>query len=64
MIKLIGNKEGLIPKGVKDINDSENHYWLIGHIYDVPKGFFINKNIFETIEKKAPTKTKEVKNEY
>ena len=63
MIKLIGNKEGLIPSDVKDISDPENHYWIEGHTYDVPKKFYINNDIFEIIEERKSKKI-EVKNEH
>lgn len=59
IVKLVGNKEGLIPLKVKDINDIDNHYWHVGHSYEVSDKFYVNPDIFEIIEqKKEPKKLK------
>ena len=63
IIKQVGNKEGLIPSGVKDVND-DNNYWLLGHSYEVPNKFIVNPDIFEIVEtKKEIKKIKEKDND-
>ena len=60
MIKLKIPLEGNLPKGVKDIFDEDCLEWRKGHIYEVPKDFYVNEDYFEDIEKK-PSKVEKTK---